>query len=80
MVQNLSANAGDIGLIPGLGRLHIPWGNWATTTEPAFYSPCSATEEATAKRDLHIAAREQPQLTAIRETLHAATKTPHCQK
>lgn len=80
MVKNLSASAGDIGLIPGLGRLHIPWGTGATTTEPAFYSPCSETKEATAKRDLHTAAREQPQLTAIRETLHAATKTLRCQK
>ena len=27
VVKNLSANAGDRGLIPGLGRSHMPWGN-----------------------------------------------------
>ena len=27
VVKNLPANAGDISLIPGLGRFHIPWGN-----------------------------------------------------
>jgi len=25
MVKNLSANAGDMGLIPDLGRSHMPW-------------------------------------------------------
>ena len=25
--KNPAANAGDTGLIPGLGRFHIPWGN-----------------------------------------------------
>ena len=25
--KNLSANAGDMGLIPGRGRFHLPWGN-----------------------------------------------------
>ena len=27
MVKNLPAKAGDIGLIPGLGRFHMLWGN-----------------------------------------------------
>ena len=27
VVKNLPANAGDMGLIPGLGRFHMPWGN-----------------------------------------------------
>ena len=28
--KNLPANAGDMSSIPGLGRFHIPWGNyWA---------------------------------------------------
>ena len=26
-VKKPSANAGDLGSIPGLGRFHIPWGN-----------------------------------------------------
>ena len=27
VVKNLPANAGDTGLIPGLGRSHKPWSN-----------------------------------------------------
>ena len=33
MVKNLSANAGDTGLIPGLGRFHMPWGSQACTPQ-----------------------------------------------
>ena len=40
VVKNLPANAWDMGSIPGLGRSHMPQGNyacalepWATTTE-----------------------------------------------
>ena len=29
VVRNLPANAGDMGSIPALGRLHKPWGNKA---------------------------------------------------
>ena len=28
-VKNLPANVGDTGLIPGLGRFYMPWGNQA---------------------------------------------------
>ena len=27
VVKNSPANAGDMGLIPGPGRSHMPWGN-----------------------------------------------------
>ena len=27
VVENLPANAGDMALILGLGKFHIPWGN-----------------------------------------------------
>ena len=27
VAKNLPANAGDTGLIPGLGRYHMPWSN-----------------------------------------------------
>ena len=27
VVRNPPANAEDMGLVPGLGRLHMPWGN-----------------------------------------------------
>ena len=29
MVENLPANAGDVGSSPGLGRSHMPGSNWA---------------------------------------------------
>ena len=36
LVKNQPANAGDMGLIPGPGKSHVPWRNsrWATTIEP----------------------------------------------
>ena len=36
MVENLPANAGDMGSIPGLGRSHMPRSNWAR--EPQLLS------------------------------------------
>ena len=30
VVKYLPAHAGGMGLIPGLERFHIPWGNWAS--------------------------------------------------
>ena len=27
VIKNSSVNAGNIGLIPGLGRFHMPWDN-----------------------------------------------------
>ena len=38
VVKNLTAIAGDMGLIPGLGRSHIPTGQ--------LKSPCAPTSEA----------------------------------
>ena len=38
VVNNLPANGGDTGSIPGPGRVHMPWGNCA----PQLLSP-SAT-------------------------------------
>ena len=29
VVKNMPASAGDVGSIPGLGRFHTLWGNWA---------------------------------------------------
>ena len=33
-VRNLPANAGDMGLISGLERFHMPWGNYAPAPQP----------------------------------------------
>ena len=50
VVENLLANAGDMGSSPGLGRSHMPRSGWAR--EPQLlslrvWSLCSATREAT---------------------------------
>ena len=37
VVENSSANAGDMGSIPGPGRSHMPWSNSAH--EPQLLSP-----------------------------------------
>ena len=49
VVENLPANAGDMGSRPGLGRSHMPRSNW--DREPQLlslriWSLCSATREA----------------------------------
>ena len=36
VVENLPANAGDMGSSPGLGRSHMPWSSWAR--EPQLLS------------------------------------------
>ena len=41
VVKNPPANAGDMGSIPGLGRLHMPWGN--KECAPRLLSLCSRT-------------------------------------
>ena len=78
-VKNPPANAGKLGLISGLGRFHMLWGNWdrvprllspqAASTEPVRpVSLCSATREATVMRNPCAEAREwQPLLAAARE-------------
>ena len=57
LVKNLPASAGDMRLIPGLGRFHVPWGNWACVhncwgcaLEPALCNnrgPYTANREST---------------------------------
>ena len=72
MIKNLPANAGDLGLIPGLGRSHL------TAVEPL--SLCSATREATTVRGPHREVKSRPLLTAAGESPRAAVKTQSRQK
>ena len=57
VVKNPPANAGDMGLIPDLGRSHMPQSNQARAPQllkpthprahvPQLLSPCAATTEA----------------------------------
>jgi len=34
VVENLPAKSGNVGTIPGLGRFHMPRGNWAYALQP----------------------------------------------
>ena len=43
MDKNLPANAGDTGLIPDLGRFHMPWSSKARVSQ--LLSPCTAATE-----------------------------------
>ena len=48
MVGNQPANAGDMGLIPGLGRSHMPRSAWAFASQ--LLSPRAAATEASVPR------------------------------
>ena len=72
MVENLPANAGDTGLSPGLGRSHMPRGNWAR--EPQLlslriWSLCSATSEAATVRGPRPAMKSGPRLPQLEKAL-----------
>ena len=63
VVENLPANAGDMGSSPGLGRSHMPQSSWAR--EPWLLSLrvgslCSATKEVTIVRGPHTAMKSGP--------------------
>ena len=81
VVENLPANAGDMGSSPGLGRSHMPRSNWAR--EPQLLSEPACLElvlrnkrgrnsERPAHRD-----EEWPPLAATGESPHTETKTQH---
>ena len=77
MVKNPTANAGDTGLIPALGRSHMPGSN--TAHAPQLLKPArSLTRETTAIRSQ--SATTQTPLTTTRESPGTATKTRHNQK
>ena len=72
VVENLPANAGDMGSSPGLGRSHMPRSNWAR--EPQLlslriWSLCSATREAVIVRGLRTAMKSGPRLPQLEKAL-----------
>ena len=69
--QESACNAGDTGLIQGLGRLHKLRSNWGCV--PQLLSPCSATRRDTTMRSPHCS-EELPHLLHL-ESPQAATKT-----
>ena len=72
VVENPPANAGDTGSSPGLGRSHMPQGDWAH--EPQLlslriWSLCSATREATMVRGPRTAMKSGPHLPQLEKAL-----------
>ena len=82
VVENLPANAGDTGSSPGLGRSHMPRGNWAR--EPQLlslrvWSLCSATREAAMVRGPRTAMKSGPRSPQL-ETALAQKRRPNTAK
>ena len=72
VVENLPANAGDMGSSPGLGRSHKPRSNWAR--EPQLlslrvWSLCSATRGAAIVRGLRTTMKSGPRLPQLEKAL-----------
>ena len=72
VVENLPANAGDMGSSPGLGRTHVPQSSWAR--EPQLlslcvWSLCSATREAVIVRGPRTAMESGPRLPQLEKVL-----------
>ena len=82
VVENLPANAGNVGSSPGLGGSHMPRSNWPR--EPQLlslrvWSLCSATRGRDSERPAHRD-EEWPPLAATRESPGTEKKTQHSQK
>ena len=82
VVDSLTANAGDMGLSPGLQGSHMLWRNWAR--EPQLlslrvWSLRSATREAATVRGPHTAMRSGPCLPQLERAL-AQKRRPNTAK
>ena len=82
VVENLPANAGDMGLSPGLGGSHMLRSNWAR--EPQLlslrvWSLCSATREAAIVRGSRTAMKSGPHLPQLEKAL-AQKRRPNTAK
>ena len=79
MVENLPANAGDMGSSPGLGGSHMPWSNWAC--EPQLlslrvWSLCPATGGATIVKGPRTAMKSGPHLRQLEKALTRKLRDP----
>ena len=82
MVENLPANAGDMGSSPGLGRSHMRRSGWAH--EPQLlslrvWSLCSTTREAVIVRGPRTAMKSGPHLPQLEKAL-AQKRRPNTAK
>ena len=72
VVENLLANAGDMGSSPGLGRSHVQRSNWAHEPQPLslrVWSLCSATTEAAIMRGPRTAMKSGPRSPQLEKAL-----------
>ena len=72
VVENLPANAGDMGSSPGLGGSHMPRSSWARESQLLslrIWSLCSATREAAIVRGPRSAMKSGPRLPQLEEAL-----------
>ena len=82
VVESLPANAGDMGLSPGLGGSHMPRSDWAR--EPQLlslrvWSLCSATRGAAIVRGPRTAMKSGPRLPQL-EKAHTQKRRPNTAK
>ena len=82
MVENLPANAADMGSSPGLGISHMPRSSWARepqlltrSLEPVLRNKRGRDNERPAHRD-----EEWPSLATTRESPRTEMKTQHSHK
>ena len=72
MVESLPANAGDMGLGPGLGGSHMLRSNWARKPQLLslrVWSLCSATREAATVGGPRTAVKGGPRLPQLEKAL-----------
>lgn len=78
LVENPSANAGDTGPAPGLGRPHVPRGNAPQLRKPQLPTAPAPHQKAPAVRRPHAATRGAPGSPRPEQSC-AAAKTEQCQ-
>ena len=82
VVENLPANAGDMGSSPGPGRSHMPRSNWACAPQLLslrVWSLCSATREATIVRGPRTAMKSSPRSLQLKKA-RAQQRRPNAAK
>ena len=67
MVENLPADAGNMGSSAGLGGSHMPQSNW--TRAPQLLSLRSATRESATVRDPRTAMKSGPRLPQLEKAV-----------
>ena len=79
MVKNLPANAGDTGLIPGVGRSHMLLGKKPVHHNHEARVP-RARDPPQEKSGAHALQLQNSPLAAARESVHAEMKAQHSHK